>query len=93
MAAWPSAPVGIPAAARAVETASATRPAPLITTWKLSGYGEAGKNALKPARSMEEATVLAMRDAAATISMELAAQPGIDQLLREKSDASTDENN
>ena len=65
----------------------------LITTWKLSGYGEAGKNTLKPARSMEEATVLAMRDAAATISIEFAAQPGIDQLLREKSDASTDEDN
>jgi hypothetical protein len=63
----------------------------LITTWKLSGYGEAGKNTLKPASSMEQATVLAMRDAAATISIEFAAQPGIDQLLREKSDASTDE--
>lgn len=62
----------------------------LITAWKLSGYGEAGKNALKPARSMEEATILAMRDAAATISIEFARQPGIDQLLREKSSASTD---
>ena len=65
----------------------------LITTWKLSGYGEAGKNTLKPARSMEQATILAMRDAAATISIEFASQPGIDQLLREKSDASTDESN
>ena len=64
----------------------------LITAWKLSGYGEAGKNTLKPARSMEQATVLAMRDAAATISMEFANQPGIDQLLREKSDASIDAN-
>jgi hypothetical protein len=64
----------------------------LITIWKLSGYGEAGKNTLKPASSMEQATVLAMRDAAATISIEFADQPGIDQLLREKSDASTDEN-
>jgi hypothetical protein len=62
----------------------------LLTAWKLSGYGEAGKNALQPARSMEEATILAMRDAAATISIEFARQPGIDQLLREKSSASTD---
>lgn len=65
----------------------------LISAWKLSGYGEAGKNTLKPALSMEQATVLAMRDAAATISMEFATQPGIDQLLREKSDASTNESN
>ena len=65
----------------------------LITTWKLSGYGEAGANTLKPARSMEQATVLAMRDAAATISLEFAGQPGIDQLLQEQSDASTDTSN
>ena len=65
----------------------------LITTWKLSGYGESGEITLKPARSMEQATILAMRDAAATISIEFASQPGIDQLLREKSDASTDESN
>ncbi|MEZ5561623.1 MAG: hypothetical protein R3F27_01530 [Gammaproteobacteria bacterium] len=65
----------------------------LIAAWKLSGYGEAGKSTLKPASSMEQATVLAMRDAAATISIEFAGQPGIDELLREKSDASTDEKN
>lgn len=62
----------------------------LVTAWKLSGYGEAGKDALRPARSMEQATVLAMRDAAATISIEFARQPGIEQLLQEKSSASTD---
>jgi hypothetical protein len=65
----------------------------LITAWKLSGYGEAGENTLKPARSMEQATILAMRDAAAAISLEFARQPGIEQLLREKSDASTDASN
>jgi hypothetical protein len=65
----------------------------LITAWKLSGYGEATANTLKPARSMEQATVLAMRDAAATISLEFASQPGIDQLLQEKSDASANTSN
>jgi hypothetical protein len=34
-----------------------------------------------------------MRDAAAAISLEFARQPGIEQLLREKSDASTDASN
>ena len=65
----------------------------LITAWKLSGYGEAGENTLKPARSMEQATILAMRDAAAAISLGFAAQPGIDKLLQEKSDAGTDTDN
>lgn len=65
----------------------------LITAWKLSGYGEAGEYTLKPARSMEQATVLAMRDAAATISLEFASQPGIDKLLQEKSDASANTSN
>jgi len=65
----------------------------LIIAWKLSGYGEADENTLKPARSMERATVLAMRDAAATTSLEFSAQPGIDKLLQEPSDASTDANN
>lgn len=65
----------------------------LITTWNLSGYGEAGGSTLKPARSMEQATVLAMRDAAAAISLEFAAQPGIDKLLQEQSDASIDASN
>lgn len=62
----------------------------LITAWKVSGYGEVGDAALRSARPMEQATILAMRDAAATISLEFAGQPGIDQLLREPSDASTD---
>lgn len=65
----------------------------LITDWKLSGYGEAGASTLKPARSMEQATIRAMRDAAASISLEFAEQPGIDKLLQEKSDASTDASN
>ncbi len=65
----------------------------LITVWKLSGYGEAEENTLKPASSMERATILAMRDAAATISLEFSAQPGIDKLRQEPSDASTDASN
>lgn len=65
----------------------------LVTAWSLSGYGEAGERTLKPARSMEQATVLAMRDAAAAISLEFAVQPGIDKLLQEQSDASTDASN
>ncbi len=65
----------------------------LITVWKVSGYGEVGDAALQSARPMEQATVLAMRDAAATISLEFTGQPGIDELLREQSDASTDTDN
>ena len=64
-----------------------------ITAWKVSGYGEADESTLNPARSMEQATLLAMRDAAATISLEFSAQPEINKLLQEQSDASTDASN
>jgi hypothetical protein len=55
----------------------------LITTWPVSAYGQSASATLQPARSMQEATVLAMRDAAATISTGFPKQKAIRQQLLE----------
>lgn len=41
----------------------------LLTAWNISAYGESGSTLLRPARSMQEATILALRDAAATLAV------------------------
>ena len=41
----------------------------LLTAWNISAYGESGSTLLRPARSMQEATILALRDAAATLTV------------------------
>jgi hypothetical protein len=41
----------------------------LLTAWNISAYGESGTTLLRPARSMQQATILALRDAAATLSV------------------------
>jgi hypothetical protein len=41
----------------------------LITSWNISAYGESGSTLLRPARSMQEATIVALRDAAATLAV------------------------
>jgi hypothetical protein len=41
----------------------------LLTTWNISAYGESGSTLLRPARSMQQATILALRDAAATLTV------------------------
>lgn len=41
----------------------------LLTAWKVSAYGQSGSSSLRPARSMEQATIQAIRDAAAAISL------------------------
>jgi hypothetical protein len=55
----------------------------LVTTWPVSAYGQSASAALQPARSLQEATVLAMRDAAATISTGFAKQKAIRRELLE----------
>lgn len=44
----------------------------LLTAWNISAYGESGSTLLKPARSMQQATILALRDAAATLAVDFA---------------------
>ena len=41
----------------------------LLTAWNISAYGESGTTLLRPARSMQQATILALRDAAATLTV------------------------
>ena len=41
----------------------------LLTAWNISAYGESGATLLRPARSMEQATILALRDAEATLAV------------------------
>ncbi len=41
----------------------------LLTAWTISAYGESGTTLLRPARSMQQATILALRDAAATLTV------------------------
>lgn len=59
----------------------------LITTWNVSAYGESAATMLQPARSMEQATITALRDAGATISVDFATEAKIrETLLKEKAD-------
>ncbi|MEZ5565843.1 MAG: hypothetical protein R3F24_10135 [Gammaproteobacteria bacterium] len=41
----------------------------LLTSWNISAYGESDSSMLRPSRSMEQATILALRDAAALITV------------------------
>lgn len=50
----------------------------LIKTFPVSGYGQSDSRTLQGEKSMEDATVLAMRDAAAALALEF----GADQKLR-----------
>ncbi len=69
-------------------TVSVFRPdGELLTAWNVSAYGEAAETTPQPARSMEQATILALRDAATTITLGFAASR--DRVLQEKSDAGT----
>jgi hypothetical protein len=56
-------------------TVSVFRPdGELLTAWNVSAYGESDTTALQPARSMERATILALRDAATTIAVGFATE-------------------
>lgn len=52
-----------------------------ITAWRINAYGQSSAKALRPARSMEVAARQALRDAAATISLEFAREPAIRSAL------------
>lgn len=43
-----------------------------LTAWNISAYGESDSTMLRPARSMEQATILALRDAAAMLTVNFA---------------------
>lgn len=53
----------------------------LITHWPVAAYGQSGTGGLSDEGSMERATVLALRDASATIAMGFSQQPKIRELL------------
>jgi hypothetical protein len=53
----------------------------LIVRWPVAAYGQSGTGGLSDERSMERATVLALRDAAATIAVNFAKQPKIREAL------------
>lgn len=54
--------------------------APLLS-WPVTGYGQAGTGGMSDTASVERATLLALRDAAATIAVELPRQPQVRALL------------
>lgn len=56
----------------------------LLTAWNVSAYGESDSTALRPARSMEQATILALRDAATTITVGFATEARAHGLLPEE---------
>lgn len=64
----------------------------LITAWKVSAYGQSGSAVLRAARSMEAATILAMRDAGATISVGFARQKAIRKALLREAPKAVEEN-
>ena len=59
----------------------------LISNWPVTAYGQVGAKSMAPEKSMQQATVLAMRDAAANIAVGFINAPGIkDKLLPQTSD-------
>lgn len=59
----------------------------LITSWPISAYGQSDSQTFGAGESMAQATIRAMRDAAATIVIRFATQPKIKEaLLKEFSD-------
>lgn len=59
----------------------------LIVRWPVAAYGQSGTSGLSDEQSMERATVLALRDAAATIAVNFAKQPKIQEALLKESPA------
>ena len=61
----------------------------LVLRWPVNAYGQSDAGGLSGEKPMERATVLAMRDAEATIALEFARQPKIrEALFKESSDES-----
>jgi hypothetical protein len=61
-----------------------------LTAWNISAYGESDSTLLRPARSMEQATILALRDAAAMLTVNFANEARARGIMpMEKTDAPT----
>ncbi len=58
-----------------------------IVNWLVSGYGRSEGSMLQPSKSLQEATVLAMRDAAANIVIKFRQQPRIREWLDQQENA------
>jgi hypothetical protein len=59
----------------------------LLLRWPVTAYGQSGTGGLSDEESMERATVLALRDAAASIAVGFAQQPRLrESLLKEQPD-------
>lgn len=52
-----------------------------LFSWPVTGYGQAGTGGMSDEQAVERATVLALRDAAATIAVEFANQPQVRRVL------------
>lgn len=63
----------------------------LVTTWPVSAYGQSGSAMLRGSQSLETAAVLAMRDAAALISVGFAKQAAIRKALLAEPPATKEE--
>lgn len=60
-----------------------------IAEWPVTGYGKSPASGSMPRNSLHDATVRAMREAGATISIRFASQPEVRDWLQEKSNAKT----
>ena len=58
-----------------------------IVNWLVSGYGRSEGSVLQPSKSLQEATVLAMRDAAANIVIKFRQQPRVREWLDQQEGA------
>ena len=58
----------------------------LISNWPVTAYGQVGAKSMAAEESMRQATVLAMRDAAANIAVGFKNAPGIQEKLLKQSD-------
>lgn len=58
-----------------------------IVNWLVSGYGRSEGSILQPSKSLQEATVLAMRDAAANIVIKFRQQPRVREWLDQQEGA------
>lgn len=62
----------------------------LITNWPVSAYGESDSRTFGASKSMKQATIRAMRDAAAIIALGFAGQPKVRQALLNENDDNDD---
>ncbi len=60
-----------------------------IAEWPVTGYGKSAASGSMPRASLHDATVRAMREAGATVSIRFASQPDVRDWLQEKSNAKT----